>query len=75
MKQPPVEQLGGGRGQSEVAARAIAAQATISAALGLGGGGVGTTTPIRATVQADGHLQGEGAIVGSYRDYQVGHPY
>ena len=72
MKQPPIEQLGGGtKEQSEFAAQATT---TIAAALGLGGGGVGTSTTIRATVQADGHLQGEGAIEGSYRDYQVGSP-
>lgn len=68
MKQPPVEQPGGGKEQSELAAQA---STTISAALGLGGGGVGTSSTIRATVQADGQQQGEGAIVGSYRDYQV----
>ena len=36
-----------------------------------------TGTTIRATVAADGkvpQLQGEGAIEGSYRSYQVGHP-
>lgn len=71
MKQPPVEQPGGGKEQSELAAQA---STTISAALGLGGGGVGTSSTIRATVQADGQQQGEGAIVGSYRDYQAGSP-
>ena len=69
MKQPPIEQLGGGaKEQSEFAAQATT---TIAAALGLGGGGVGTSTTIRATVQADGHLQGEGAIEGSYLDYKA----
>ena len=61
MMQPSVE-------QSEPAAPPTT---TLSAALGLGGGGVGTSTAIRAAVGADGHLQGEGAIAGSYRDYQV----
>ena len=70
MKQPPIEQLGGGaKEQSEFATQATT---TIAAALGLGGGGVGTSTTIRATVQADGPLQGEGAIEGTYRDYQAG---
>jgi len=69
MKQPPIEKLGGGaKEQSEFASQATT---TIAAALGLGGGGVGTSTTIRATVQADGPLQGEGAIEGTYRDYQV----
>ena len=67
MKQPPVEQPGGAEGQGEQ----LAPTTTLSAALGLGGGGVGTSTTIRAAVGADGHLQGEGAIAGSYRDYQV----
>ena len=61
MMQPSVE-------QSEPAAPTTT---TLVAALGLGGGGVGTSTTIRAAVGADGHLQGEGAIAGSYRDYQV----
>ena len=68
MKQPAVEQLGGGKEQSEFATQATT---TIAAALGLGGGGVGTSTAIRATVHADGHLQGEGAIEGSYLDYKA----
>ena len=68
MKQPQVEQPGGGEGQRTFAALDTT---TLSAALGLGGGGVGTSTTIRAAVGADGHLQGEGAIAGSYRDYQV----
>ena len=71
MTQPQVElQPRGGEGQSSLAA-ALAPPTTLSAALGLGGGGVGTSTTIRAAVGADGHLQGEGAIAGSYRDYQV----
>ena len=57
----------GGEGQSSLAA-ALAPPTTLSTALGLG---VGTSTTIRAAVGADGHLQGEGAIAGSYRDYQV----
>jgi len=68
MTQPPVEQPGGGEGQRTLAALDTT---TFSAALGLGGGGVGTSTTVRAAVQVDGRLQGEGAIVGSYRDYQV----
>ena len=68
MTQPQVEQPGGGEGQRTFAALDTT---TLSAALGLGGGGVGTSTTIRAAVGADGHLQGEGAIAGSYRDYQV----
>ena len=69
MKQPPIEQQGGGKEQSEFAAQATT---NIAAALGLGGGGIGTSTAIRTTVQADGHLQGEGAIEGSYLDYKAG---
>ena len=68
MKQPPIEQLGGRKEQNEFAAQATT---TIAAALGLGGGGVGTSTTVRTMVQADGHMQGEGAIEGSYRNYQV----
>ena len=71
MTQPPVEQPGGGEGQRTLAALDTT---TFSAALGLGGGGVGTSTTIRAAVQVDGRLQGEGAIVGSYRDYQASAP-
>ena len=67
MTQPPVEQPGGAEGEQ----LAPPTSTTLSAALGLGGGGVGTSTTIRAAVGADGHLQGEGAIAGSYRDYQV----
>ena len=66
MTQPPVEQPGGAEGE-----QLAPPTTTLSAALGLGGGGVGTSTTIRAAVGADGHLQGEGAIAGSYRDYQV----
>ena len=72
MTQPPVEQPGGGEGQRTLAALDTT---TFSAALGLGGGGVGTSTTIRAAVQVDGRLQGEGAIVGSYRDYQASAPH
>lgn len=68
MKQPAVEQMGGDQEPTELAAQATT---TIAAALGLGGGGVGTSTTVRATVHADGRLQGEGAIEGSYRNYQV----
>ena len=71
MTQPPVEQPGGGEGQRTLAALDTT---TFSAALGLGGGGVGTSTTVRAAVQVDGRLQGEGAIVGSYRDYQASAP-
>ena len=71
MTQPPVEQPGGGEGQRTLAALDTT---TFSAALGLGGGGVGTSTTVRAAVQVDGRLQGEGAIVGSYRDYQASTP-
>ena len=43
--------------------------AQLQAANGAGGGGSAGTLQI--AIDADGHHQGEGAIEGSYRDYQV----
>ena len=70
MVQLPVQQPGGNDEQSKLDALTSTTFATV---LDLGGGGVGTSTNMfHAAVQVDGHLQGEGAIEGSYRDYQVG---
>jgi len=76
--QAPIEfdPLGGdGIAPSELSM--LASQSALSAAPTMGGGGgVGAGTTIHAVVQPDGEqrshwTQGEGAIVGSYRDYQV----
>jgi len=76
--QAPIEldPLGGdGIAPSELSM--LASQSALSAAPTMGGGGgVGAGTTIHAVVQPDGEqrshwTQGEGAIVGSYRDYQA----